>query len=127
MNIEIDALLQGGSSQAKPFISRLKYARFSPTSEVPEGKRANESLLKQMSGGDELAVRDMYDKPIDYTPTFKIWFQGQYCPSSRDNSLGWLRRVRILPFSVTIPLKNKESSLLSKQNTWQKKKAYWLG
>jgi len=88
-------------------LARLKGRRFVVATEFPQGKVIAESLIKSLTGRDELTVRELYGKWFQYKPQFKIWLGTNHKPVVRDNSVGFWRRVKLIPFEVQIPVNER--------------------
>ena len=84
-------------------IASLKGARSAVASEMPPGRRLNDPLLKDLTGGDILTARNPYEKPIQFKPTHTLWLFGNHKPDIRGMDEGIWRRVRLIPFTVSIP------------------------
>ncbi len=72
---DIEALMQnysGRGATASPYIAALSGARFTLASEMPEGRRLNESLVKDLTGGDSITARNLFSNPFTFTPTHKF-------------------------------------------------------
>jgi putative DNA primase/helicase len=80
-------------------IAELAGARLLLTSESEEGTRLNESLIKQMTGGDRLRVRELYRPFFELTPTWKVWFATNHKPTVRGADYAIWRRLLLIPFS----------------------------
>lgn len=92
-----------GGGGANSDIARLKSARFVTCEEPTEGIRLNEGLLKQLTGGSRVTCRFLYGDEFEYTPEFKIWMATNHKPVIRGTDLGIWRRIKLIPFEVTIP------------------------
>ena len=88
-------------------LARLKGRRFVVATEFPLGKVIAESLIKSLTGRDELTVRELFGKWFQYKPQFKIWLGTNHKPVVRDNSVGFWRRVKLIPFEVQIPVNER--------------------
>ena len=70
--IQIETLLAKSfqSSTEHYELARVKGARIVVSDEVPEGRKLNESLVKNLTGGDQIHARNPYEKPFsfDHTP-----------------------------------------------------------
>lgn len=95
-------------------VAMLKGARFVAAAEVEEGQRFAESLVKQLTGGDLISVRYLHCNPFTFKPTFKIWLAVNHKPVIRGTDLGIWRRVRLIPFTVTIPEDKQDQTLPAK-------------
>ncbi len=102
----------GGS--ASPDIARLRGARLVATSEVEDGQRLGEALVKQMTGGDVLVARFLYGDPFEFTPTFKMWLAANHKPIIRGDDYAIWRRIHLIPFKVTIPENKRDGELAEK-------------
>lgn len=83
-------------------IARLYGARVVTSSEVGEGKRLNESLVKTLTGGDVVTARYLYAEAFEFRPTFKLWLGANHRPLIRGTDYAIWRRIRLIPFTVQI-------------------------
>lgn len=60
------------TSEQSNDLARLKGTRLVTTTEVEQGKALSESLIKQITGGDEITARFLYGEFFSFKPTFKI-------------------------------------------------------
>ena len=86
-----------------PAIAALQGARLVLASEVGEYSRLNETIVKQITGGDRITARFLYQGYFEYTPMFKVWIAGNHLPNVRGTDHAVWRRLKLLPFTVTIP------------------------
>jgi putative DNA primase/helicase len=84
-------------------IARLKGARFVAASETEEGRRLAESLVKDLTGGDTITARFMRGEFFDFKPTHKLWLSTNHKPEIRGTDNAIWRRIRLIPWTVTIP------------------------
>ncbi|MCR4436179.1 MAG: phage/plasmid primase, P4 family [Clostridiales bacterium] len=92
-------------------IARLVGARFVSAMEVGEGRRLNEALIKQLSGGDKISARFLHKEFFDFVPTFKIWMGANHRPNIKETDHGTWRRIKLIPFDVTIPEEERDNNL----------------
>lgn len=100
-----------GGGGAGSDIARLKSARFVTCEEPTEGVRLNEGLLKQLTGGSKVTCRFLYGDEFEYTPEFKIWMATNHKPVIRGTDLGIWRRIKLIPFEVSIPAEKVDKNL----------------
>src|SRR5262249_26561535 len=88
--------------------------RFVATIETEEGKRLAEALMKQLTGGDNIRARRMRQDFFEFTPTHKLWLVANHKPVIRGTDHAVWRRIKMIPFSVTIPDEEKDPGLPNK-------------
>jgi putative DNA primase/helicase len=98
-----EMLMQQQFAQHPTDIANLRGKRFVVASEVEDGCRWAESRLKDLTGGDVITARRMREDPFEFQQTFKLWLFGNHKPQMRGIDEGIQRRMRIIPFEVTIP------------------------
>jgi len=92
----------------------LMGTRLAVALESEEGRRLNESLVKWLTGGDKLKARFMRQDFFEFSPTHKIWFSTNHRPVIRGTDNAIWRRIRLIPFSVTIPPEERDRNLCEK-------------
>jgi putative DNA primase/helicase len=110
------ALLVASNNGREPMheIARLHGARLVVSSETGEGDRLAENRIKDMTGGDTLTGRFLYQEAFDFIPTLKLWIFGNHRPEIRGTDRGIWRRVRLIPFNVEIAETKREPDLQEK-------------
>jgi putative DNA primase/helicase len=88
--------------------------RLAATIETDEGKRLAESLLKQLTGGDAVRARRMRQDFFQFDPTHKLFLAANHRPKVRGTDLAIWRRIKLIPFTVTITEEEKDRHLLRK-------------
>ncbi|WP_237451492.1 phage/plasmid primase, P4 family, partial [Staphylococcus pseudintermedius] len=102
------------NSDASPEIAKLDGARFVTTTEPNEGDRFDEGLLKQLTGGDKVSARRLYENEFEFTPQLKLWMATNHKPYVRGTDEGIWRRFVIIPFEKQIPLHEVDKDLTQK-------------
>ena len=95
-------------------IARLQGVRFVAAIEGEEGQRLSESLVKQMTGGDIITARFLHQEFFEFEPTHKIFFGTNHKPVIRGTDDAIWRRIRLIPFGVTIPESERDNELPEK-------------
>lgn len=95
-------------------LARLRGSRFITTVEIEEGKRMAEALVKQVTGGEKISARFLYGEFFEYLPTFKLWLAANHHPVIRGTDAGIWRRIRLIPFTVSIREKDRDKDLSQK-------------
>lgn len=95
-------------------VARLRGARFVSAVETEEGKRLAEALVKDLTGGDTIAARFMRGEWFDFKPSFKLWLGTNHKPVIKGTDNAIWNRIRLVPFTVTIPEDQQDKDLLNK-------------
>ena len=92
-------------------IARMRGARFVAATELAEGRRLNEALVKRMTGGDTMVARYMRAEFFEFPMLAKVVISTNHKPDIRGTDEAIWRRVRIVPFTVTIPEEERDHDL----------------
>jgi putative DNA primase/helicase len=111
-----DLFLSGSDQRHPTEVADLRGRRFVAAIETEEGRRLNESLIKQLTGGDRVKARYMKQDFFEFAPTWKLALVTNPLPKV-GASHAIFRRLRLIPFTVTIPLDEQDLHLLEKLET----------
>ena len=103
---------RSSSGSATPDLARLRGARLVVTSELEEQQRFGEARIKDLTGGDRIVARSLYKDPIEFDPTHKLLLYGNHKPTIAGTDKGIWRRMRLIPFEVTISENDRDPDLL---------------
>ena len=95
-------------------IARLRGTRFVTTTEAEQGRRLSESLIKKITGNDQMTVRFLYGEYFNFTPTFKIFMATNHKPIIKGTDHGIWRRIKLIPFTVRIQEEQQDKHLEQK-------------
>jgi P4 family phage/plasmid primase-like protien len=95
-------------------IAALKGSRLVTSVETEDGHRLAEAKIKALSGGDAIVARHLYSEFFEFRPEFKLWLACNHKPVIRGIDLAIWRRIRLVPFTVTIPEERQDRGLLDK-------------
>ena len=87
-------------------LAALRGARLVVASETDRSKRWAESRIKALTGGDPIRARFMHCDEFEFIPAFKLMIQGNHKPGLQSVDEAMRRRLHLVPFTVTIHLKN---------------------
>ena len=107
-----DLLLQGERHPTE--VAALLAARVVATVEVEAGRKFAEVLVKQLTGGDKISARKMRQDFFEFMPTFKLWLVANHKPIVQGVDEAIWRRIKLIPFSVTIPENERDPDLVDK-------------
>jgi P4 family phage/plasmid primase-like protien len=88
--------------------------RFVASIEVEDGSRLAESLVKQLTGGDRIKARRMRQDFWEFEPTHKVFMACNHKPQVRGTDNAIWRRIRLVPFTETIPPAEQDKHLADK-------------
>lgn len=108
---EPDLLIQKRSEAHPTGVADLKGARLVTTSEIDAGRRLAESLVKQLTGGDRIKARFMRTDFFEFTPQHTLFMAANHKPVIKGTDNAIWRRIRLVPFDVTIPPERQDSRL----------------
>lgn len=95
-------------------VARLAGKRLVVARETDEGQRLAEATIKDLTGGDKIVARYLHQEFFEFAPTFKLWMYGNHKPMIRGNDEGIWRRMRLIPFTVTITPEEQDPNLSEK-------------
>jgi putative DNA primase/helicase len=99
----------GGS--ASNDIADLAGARLVLATEADRGRQFAEATLKQLTGGDTVRARQLYEKNFEFKPQFKLWLAANDAPRVNNDDDGIFRRMKIVPFTHIVPVEKRDRDL----------------
>lgn len=95
---------EGNSSgSASPDLARLYGRRLLRVKELPGNEDLRENLVKELTGGEALAVRDLFSGYFDFRPFFTAHMSGNSFPRVQGSDEGIWRRMVVIHWPVTVP------------------------
>ncbi len=107
-------------------LADLVGARFISSSEGENRQRLAEGLVKQLTGGDVLKARFLHHEFFRFKPEFKIWIATNHKPVISGTDHGIWRRIRLVPYSVTISEAQRDKRLKQKLEAEKSGILNWL-
>jgi putative DNA primase/helicase len=80
-------------------LAALEFRRFITSSETNDNTRLNEARVKAISGCDPITARYLHQEYFTFWPHLKLWLFVNHRPKVVDDSFGFWRRVRLIPFN----------------------------
>jgi putative DNA primase/helicase len=111
MRAPTEMLLAKRTDSVPNDVARLKGARFVSASETEEGRRLAESRIKDLTGQDTITARFMKAEWFDFAPSHKLWLSTNHKPEIRGTDAAIWRRIRLVPWTVTIPPEEQDRKL----------------
>jgi len=95
-------------------IARLRGARLVTLSEESAGGRWDESLVKQLTGGDQISARELYKDFESFVVTAKMWMATNHLPRINGVDYAIWRRMKVIPFRYRVTEEEIDRDLQSK-------------
>jgi putative DNA primase/helicase len=96
---------------ASPDVVRLRSARFVTIQEPKQEVSLDPSAVKQLTGSDHISGRGLYQNEEEFAPTWKIWIASNPKPEVKEETEGFWRRIRLIPFTNVIAKPDEELPL----------------
>jgi P4 family phage/plasmid primase-like protien len=87
------------SNSAQSELVRTKGRRMSVMQEPGENEKLNIGLMKELSGGDRILCRGLFQEPIEFKPQFKMIMTCNELPEVPSDDGGTWRRIRVVEFT----------------------------
>ncbi|MCQ4164698.1 DNA primase family protein [Tahibacter harae] len=107
-------LIAKGGNEHPTALADLQGKRLVVVSETGEAGRLNEEVAKMLTGGDTITARRMRQDFYQFKPTHLLMLQTNHRPRVAGTDEGIWRRLRLLPFVVTIPPEMRDARLVDK-------------
>ena len=114
VNTPTETIMMKSGATIPNDIARLSGVRFVTINEVDEGRRMSESLVKQLTGGDTMTARFLHQEFFDFKPQFKLFIRANHKPIIQGTDHAIWRRIKLIPFRITISDAQCDPHLLSK-------------
>lgn len=92
-------------------VAQLAGVRFVSTVETGEGGRLDEAFVKAATGRDPQRARFLHREFFEFKPEFVLFIGTNHKPEIRGNDLGIWSRIRLIPFTQTIPEPERDPEL----------------
>ena len=82
--------------------------------ETEQGRRWAESKIKTMTGSDKITARFMRQDFFTYVPQYTLMIYGNFKPGLKSVDEAIRRRMKLIPFTVTIAKDKRDKDLITK-------------
>lgn len=110
-------LIQRGGNEHPTGLADLQGKRLVVVSETGEAGRLNEEQAKVLTGGDAVTARRMRMDFYTFQPTHQLLLQTNHRPRVTGTDEGVWRRLRLIPFAITVPKDRRDPRLPEKLRT----------
>lgn len=102
---------RGNGENATPQLAALQGTRFVTMAESNQNAKLDEEMIKQITGGEVIKARAMYEMPIAFVPQFTLWLSCNDLPNVSDSSLFASDRLRVITFDNHFNSKQQDRTL----------------
>jgi putative DNA primase/helicase len=92
-------------------LARMRGARMVSAIEARGDRSFDETVVKQMTGGDTVTARNLYESSFEFKPQFKLWLAANHLPLVREQTEAFWSRILMIPFTVVIPAHKRKKNL----------------
>jgi len=111
---DVGTFLASNQERHPTDIAKLHGAHLVVAQETDKGRRWDEAKIKTMTGGDVMTGRFMRCDYFDFVPKFKLFITGNHKPRLDSVDEAMRRRLLIVPFTVQIPVEERDTDLPEK-------------
>jgi putative DNA primase/helicase len=111
LKAEFQSFIKTPGARVRDDLDRLKEARVVLASEVDHGEEIAAAVLKEMSGGDTIASRQLYGSYKEFRPRMTLHLQANERPRVDDRDSGIWRRLVCIPCGPTVPADQRDPGL----------------
>ncbi|GGN47134.1 DNA primase family protein [Streptomyces fuscichromogenes] len=94
---------RGAFSEHSTELTELHGRRLVVCSELKPNDKFDEARVRLLTGGDKIKARRMRQDYFSFTPTHHLWLLGNHRPEVSTGGFAFWRRIRLLPFTRTVP------------------------
>ena len=110
---------QKDAEAASPTLAGLKGKRFVTMSESNEYGKMDEEKIKQLTGGEEISARALYQSAITFKPQFTLWLSCNDLPLVTDKSLFASERIKVIEFNRHFSPQEQDTHLKDELTTME--------
>jgi putative DNA primase/helicase len=112
---EFRSFLERKNDAIRNDLAWLAGAQFVAGAEGDAGQALSEAVVKSLTGGDTIAARFLHKEYFEFVPCFKLFLATNHKPYIAGQDEGIWRRIRLMPFEVTIPPEERDPHLVEDQ------------
>jgi P4 family phage/plasmid primase-like protien len=115
-----DLLLRAGRHQNQdaerpsPFLAVLRGKRLAACGELQENTPIDDTILKDLTGGDTITARGLHKEPVTFRNTARVIVRANKSPMVTTTSEAAWSRILIVLFDVVIPEDQRDKDLCAK-------------
>lgn len=106
-----ETIFEGAGSQHSSDLYSMRGKRLGVVHEAESRFRLNAPRIKQLTGGDTIKVKGLYENPIEMKPQFKIFVLCNKRPNLDAHDDALKRRIKLIPFEYVVPREKRDARL----------------
>lgn len=95
-------------------LARMQGARLVTASEADTEKGFDAKVVKLLTGDDMIVARKLYEEHAEFRPQHKLWLAANHKPLVKEQTEGFWRRIRLIPFTGVFVKGQRDKKLLKK-------------
>ena len=95
-------------------IAGMRGARLITAVEADHERGFDAVVLKQLTGGDTIRARKLYEEFFEFKPEHKLILAANHKPIVKDQTEAFWSRIKLIPFTVFFPYKDRDKKLKQK-------------
>lgn len=114
---EFQSFIKTQGGRVRDDLARLRSAHVVLASETEKGDTLAAATIKQITGGDTIAARELYGRYMEFRPRLTLWMQlNPPAPRVDDQDSGMWRRLVVVPFAHAIPEDQRDPAIKRRMN-----------
>jgi len=106
-----------GSDTANDALVRTKGARLISVNEPPRNTPMDEALIKQITGGDTITARGLFQENVEFKPTGTLLINTNYLPHVNDKTIFTSDRVKVIPYNKSFSREERDLTVADRLQT----------
>lgn len=111
---QADSFMKKKNERINNDIAGLAGVRLAIASEIAKGRNLDESLVKELTGGDSITARKLYSENFTFKPQFKILLGLNDAPKIEGRDNGIWRRIKLIKIDHIVPKDKIDKFLMEK-------------
>lgn len=108
---DFSTFLQRRGEGPRNDIARMRGMRFITAVEASGARSFDEEILKQLTGGDRITARRLYEESFEFVPTHKLFLAANHKPRIDQQTEAMWDRIRLIPFTTYVPPERRDKDL----------------
>lgn len=98
---DFNTFLNSKSDGPRNDLARMQGARLVTASEADGEKGFDTRVVKLLTGDDTIVARKLYEEFVEFKPQHKLFLAANHKPIVKEQTVGFWRRMRLIPFTVS--------------------------